>query len=120
MVVIEDLKSETINKVVVKTVEKTAYVLSDGYKGYNKIKEVITNHYVVVEHNKQKSSKIFPWVNRTISNAKKVLLGIHHNCINQQYVQNYIDEFCYKFYRRYFGDKLPDRHMIAALETTWY
>ena len=120
MVVMEDLKSETINKEVVKSVQKTASVLSDGYKGYNKLREVITNHYVVVEPDKHKSAKIFPWVNRTISNAKKVLLGIHHNCINQQYVQNYLDEFCYKFNRRYFGDKLSDRLMIAALETTWY
>jgi transposase-like protein len=120
MVVMEDLKSETINKEVEKSVEKTASVLSDGYKGYSKLKEVIAKHYVVVEPDKQKSAKVFPWVNRTISNAKKVLLGIHHNCVNQQYVQNYLDEFCYKFNRRYFGDKLSDRLMIAALETTWY
>ncbi|HHT9021289.1 TPA: IS1595-like element ISFps1 family transposase, partial [Flavobacterium psychrophilum] len=112
MVVMEDLKSETINKEVGKSVDKTASVLSDGYTGYVKLKEVITNHYVVVEPDKQKSAKIFPWVNRTISNAKKVLLGIHHNCVNQQYVQNYLDEFCYKFNRRYFGDKLSDRLMI--------
>ena len=120
MVVMEDLKSETINKEVGKSVDKTASVLSDGYKGYAILKEVITNHYIVVEPEKQKSAKIFPWVNRTISNAKKVLLGIHHNCVNQQYVHNYLYEFCYKFNRRYFGDKLSDRLMIAALETTWY
>ena len=120
MVVMEDLKSETINAEVEKSVNKTASVLSDGYTGYAKLKEVIANHYVVVEPDKKKSAKVFPWVNRTISNAKKVLLGTHHNCINQQYVQNYLDEFCYKFNRRYFGDKLSDRLMIAALETTWY
>jgi hypothetical protein len=120
MVVMEDLKSETINREVEKSVDTAATILTDGYTGYAKLKEVITNHYVVVEPNKQKSAKIFPWVNRTISNAKKVLLGIHHNCVNQQYVQNYLDEFCYKFNRRYFGDKLSDRLMIAALETTWY
>ncbi|SNA88603.1 transposase [Flavobacterium psychrophilum] len=66
MVVMEDLKSETINKEVGKSVDKTASVLSDGYTGYVKLKEVITNHYVVVEPDKQKSAKIFPWVNRTI------------------------------------------------------
>ena len=37
-----------------------------------------------------------------------------------QHIQNYLDEFCYKFNRRYFGDKLSDRLLIAALETTWY
>jgi hypothetical protein len=120
MVVMEDLKSETINKEVGKSVDKTGSVLSYDYTGYAELKEVITNHYVVVEPDKKKSAKIFPWVNRIISNAKKVLLGIHHNCVNQQYAQNYLDEICYKFNRRYFGDKLSDRLMIAALETTWY
>ena len=120
MVVMEDLKSETFNAEVGKSVNITAPVLSYGYTGYAKLIDVIANHYVVIETNKEKSAKIFPWVNRTISNAKKVLLGIHHNCVNQQYVQNYLDEFCYKFNRRYFGDKLSDRLMIAALETTWY
>lgn len=106
MVVKEDLTSKSINKEVEKSVEKTSTVLTDGYRGYGKLKEVINHHEVFVEPNKKKSAIIFPWVNRTISNAKKALLGIHHNCINQQYMQNYLDEFCYKFNRRFFGDKL--------------
>jgi hypothetical protein len=120
MVVMEDLTAKSINKEVEKAVEKTASVLTDGYTGYAKLKEKIAHHNIVVEPNKKKAEKVFPWVNRTISNAKKVLLGIHHNCVNQQYVQNYLDEFCYKFNRRYFGDKLSERLLIAALETTWY
>lgn len=120
MAVMEDLSSKTINKEVAKGIEKSATVLTDGYKGYVKLKEVIAKHLVVVEPDKKKSAKVFPWVNRTISNAKKMILGIHHNCINDQYMQNYLDEFCYKFNRRYFGDKLSDRLMIAALENTWY
>jgi ribosomal protein S27E len=120
MVVMEDLKAKNINKEVEKAVNNTASALTDGYKGYVKLKEKISHHQIVVEPNKTKSAKVFPWVNRTISNAKKMLLGTHHNCINQDYVQNYLDEFCYKFNRRYFGDKLSDRLLIAALETTWY
>lgn len=120
MVVMEDLSSKSINKEVVKSVEESAKVLTDGYKGYAKLKEVISKHLVVVEPDKKKAEKVFPWVNRTISNAKKMLLGIHHNCINDQYMQNYLDEFCYKFNRRYFGDKLSDRLMIAAVDNTWY
>ncbi|TKT86501.1 transposase, partial [Dyadobacter frigoris] len=92
----------------------------DGYWGYKKLKEVIAKHNVVIESDKKKAAKLFPWVNRTISNAKRMLNGVHHNCINAKYVQNYLDEFCYKFNRRYFGDKLSDRLMIAAMESTWY
>lgn len=120
MVVMEDLTAQSINKEVGKSVENTASVITDGYTGYAKLKEKIAHHEIVVEPNKTKSEKVFPWVNRSISNAKKVLLGIHHNCVNEQYVQNYLDEFCYKFNRRYFGDALSDRLLIAALETTWY
>ena len=120
MVVMEDLKSASINREVEKSINREASALTDGYKGYSRLKEKIAHHQIVIEADKTKSAKVFPWVNRTISNAKKVLLGIHHNAINQQYIQNYLDEFCYKFNRRYFGDKLSDRLMIAALETTWY
>ena len=120
MVVMEDLKSKTINREVGKSVEKSAIILSDGYRGYSQLKKVISKHEVIIEPNKTKAAKVFPWVNRTISNAKKILLGIHHNCINEQYMQNYLDEFCYKFNRRYFGEKLSERLMIAALETTCY
>ncbi|WP_417941878.1 transposase [Flavobacterium sp. RS13.1] len=47
MVVMEDLKSETINKEIQKSVEKTASVICDRYKGYSKLKEVIAKHQVV-------------------------------------------------------------------------
>ena len=73
-----------------------------------------------MEPDKSKSAKLFPWVNRTISNAKKVLLGNHHNVIDKKYIQNYLNEFCYKFNRRYFEDKITDRLVLASLNDTWY
>ena len=71
MVVMEDLSSKTINKEVAKVVEESATVLTDGYKGYAKLKGVISKDLVIIEPDKNKSAKVFPWVNRTISNAKK-------------------------------------------------
>jgi hypothetical protein len=86
MMVMEDLKAKSINKEVEKAASKTAFALTDGYKGYVRLKEKISHRQVVVEPNKTKSAKVFPWVNRTISNAKKMILGTHHNFINQDYV----------------------------------
>jgi hypothetical protein len=82
MVVMEDLKAKSINKEVKNAVNKTASALTDGYKGYVKLKEKKANPLVVVEPHKTKSVKVFPWVNRSITNEKKVLLSIHHNCID--------------------------------------
>lgn len=120
MKIMEDLSSESINKEVKDSVDASSTALTDGYLGYNKLKEVIARHNVVIEPDKKKAAKVFPWVNRTISNAKRMLNGVHHNAMNAKYVQNYLDEFCYKFNRRYFAENLSDRLMIAAMETTWY
>jgi transposase-like protein len=119
MKLMSNLTIESINNQVKSNIEKQTEVLSDGYRGYNKLKKVIKTHLVLVEPDKSKSAKLFPWVNRTISNAKKVLLGNHHNVINQKYIQNYLNEFCYKFNRRYFEDKITDRLIIACLNNTW-
>jgi hypothetical protein len=51
------------------------------------------------------------WVHKGISNLKRKLLGIHHMILNQ----NYLNEFVYMMNRRYFGEKLFERMVIAAL-----
>ena len=58
--------------------------------------------------------KILPWVHIAISNAKRLLLDVYHD-IRPDYLQSYLNEFCYKFNRRTFGDKLFDRLVVAAL-----
>jgi len=35
--------------------------------------------------------------------------------ITERMMQNYLDEFCYKLNRRYFGQKLFDRLNIASI-----
>ena len=35
--------------------------------------------------------------------------------IKDEFLQEYLNEFCYKFNRRYFGDRVFDRLIIAAI-----
>jgi hypothetical protein len=42
-----------------------------------------------------------------------MLLDIFHD-IKPEYLQNYLNEFCYKFNRRHFGENLFDRLVTAA------
>jgi hypothetical protein len=42
-----------------------------------------------------------------------MLLDIHHN-IKPEYLQGYLNEFCYKFNRRYFGEALFDRLLLVG------
>lgn len=118
MTVMDELDSKSINFAAQKMISSDSEVLTDGYKGYSKLKEIIKTHNVEIIYDKKELSKAFPWVHIAISNAKRLLLGIHHS-INSNYLQNYLDEFCYKFNRRYI-DNLFDRLLIATVSTTWY
>lgn len=49
-----------------------------------------------------------PWVHIVISNFKSYLLGTYHG-ISGRYVQEYLDEFCYRLNRRFWEDQIPNR-----------
>jgi outer membrane translocation and assembly module TamA len=119
MKVMYSLDAKSINDEISETVHKNSKVKTDGYKGYSRLREVIKSHEMVVVKDKTQISKVFPWVHTCISNAKRLLLGIHHS-IKSIYAQNYLDKFCYKFNRRYFGENLFERLLFAAAGAIWH
>lgn len=54
------------------------------------------------------------WVHICISKTKRNLLG-NHQIIKSKNLQLYLNEFVYKLNRRYFGDKIFDRLVIANI-----
>jgi len=66
---------------------------------------------------KSKFNKILSWTHTTISNAKGLLLDVHHR-IDDDFLRNYLNEYCFKFNRRYF-DNVFDRLMVAAVSKRW-
>lgn len=68
---------------------------------------------------KNEGHKMLPWVHTVISNAKRLFLGFHHS-IGKQYLQNYLNEYCYKLNRRNFKSDLFDRLVLAGIQDTWY
>jgi len=112
MIVMENLKAETINSVIHTKVKIGSNAMTDKYKGYTKLKEIV-NHEEINTSGMIEVHKTFPWVHTAIGNAKKILLGFH-NSVGTEYLQSYLNEFCYKFNRRYFLD-LFDRVLIACI-----
>lgn len=102
-----------------KMIQKSAAVVTDGRRCYKGLKDICAAHEEIIVKDKKEVSKVFPWVHTAISNAKKKLLGLHHQ-VKDDYMQNYLNEFCYKFNRRHFGQKLFDRLLVATLSNAWY
>ncbi len=98
MIVINDFKSPTLDKEVVKWINSDADITTDDSKSYVNFKNLVKSHTSQVVEPKD-LSKVLPWVHIVISNAKRQLLDIHHD-IQPEFLQSYLDEFCYKFNRR--------------------
>lgn len=112
MVCIPNLEAKTAEKAVREVVAPTAEVRSDNSTSWVSLPKVVKQHNPQTLPGKE-SVKVLPWVHTAIANSKRTLLGTHH-MVSSGYLQNYLDEFCYKHNRRYFVHRLFDRILIAA------
>lgn len=117
MQVLQNMQSETVVKQVQDNIDSESVVKSDNYTSYSKIKDNVWCHFASTVKPKD-ADKVLPWVHTAISNAKRSLLGTYH-MVSMKYIQDYLDEFCYKVNRRYFDDKLFDRLMIACVSVNY-
>ena len=113
MFVIDDLKSKTIDNKVVRNIEKTSIIDSDDSTSYTNLSKLIAEHRPKVIP-KELIGKSLPWVHIAISNAKRLFLDVFHE-IKPEYLQNYLNEFCYRFNRRYFGESQFERVLVASV-----
>lgn|GEM_PF-1310591 len=113
MQVIDDLKAERVQVVVFGEVDLEAEVDPDDSTSYKGLEKTVAVHRPKVKP-KEKNWQTPPWVHIAISNAKWLVPDIYYN-INRKYLQNYVNEYCCKFNRRYFGENLSDGLLIAAV-----
>jgi len=115
MKVIDSLKKDAMTVAVKKQIEEGTIINTDGSNSYNGLKNAFEHRPQVSD--KKNRAKMLPWVHTAISNAKKLLLDVHHR-IDDDFLQCYLDEFCYKLNRRYFDD-IFDRLLVAAVSHRW-
>jgi hypothetical protein len=96
-------------------VAKHTKIKSDGSTSYAGLKENYDHEGKAI--NKKEVNKILPWVHTTISNAKRMLLDVHHR-IDDDFLENYLNAYVYKLNRRYF-DNLFERLLSVAVQYRW-
>jgi hypothetical protein len=109
--------TQTINDIVRENIDEKSIVFSDKSTTYLDISDYVETH-IMEKSSNETTNKELKWVHITIANAKRTLLGIYHK-IKGKYLQLYLDEFCYKLNRRYFGEKLFDRLILAVAKSYW-
>ena len=111
MKVMKDLTPATVNDIIGKSIVPSAGIIGDVYPLHSKLANAVVNVETEVVRPKD-VPKVFPWVH--IANAKSLFRDMYHG-IKDKYLQEYLNEFCYKFNRRYFGERIFGRFVIAAI-----
>ena len=117
MKVLSDHTAETINETISESFQETSIIFSDKSTSYVDIANFVEVH-LAEKSDKNTTKTTLKWVHIAISNAKRTLLGTFHK-IKGKYLQNYLNEFCYKLNRRYFKDRVFDRLTVAMATSYW-
>lgn len=117
MLVIDELDNDSVNYEVQRNVKPDSHIISDNWRGFSRIGEVVREHSPMIVKSKESMKKL-PWVHTIISNCKREFLGTHHS-VSRKYLQNYLNEFCYKLNRRGFETDLFDRMLISGVKEGW-
>lgn len=115
MIAIPNQKAQTIDEIVSKAIEPDSSIISDDTKSHVHFKDMFAEHTSLVVEPKN-IGKVLPWVHIAIANAKTLFADLYHG-IRKDFLQEYLNEFCYKFNRRYFGEDLFDR--LLAIGATY-
>lgn len=97
--VVPDVSGKTLCGFISDCVEPGTIIRTDGWSGYNDLKQRGFDHRPEIEGTPENAAKLFPHVHRVFSNLKSWLIGTHHG-VSPQHLQSYLNEYVFRFNRR--------------------
>jgi len=101
---IKDASAESLENFIEKTVEKGATIVTDGWKGYNKVQRMEFKH-MIDEKEYINKDKLLPHVHLIISLLKRWIMGTMQGSVSEQHMAYYLDEYTFRFNRRTSGSR---------------
>ena len=96
---VPDVTKATLHGFIAQSIEPGSIVVTDGLSAYGGLKGY-RHEPIVISGSGQTASELLPRVHRVVSLLKRWLLGTHHGAIGQEHLNDYLDEFTFRFNRR--------------------
>ena len=110
MKVIPDTKGRTLKSFAIENIEQGSVVHSDALASYNSLQEDYTTD--MQKYDPKDENGRLKWLHVMISNIKANIEGAYHG-LEGTYLQRYLDEFCYRFNRRWSKRPVLD-HLVEC------
>lgn len=117
MKVLADHSANMVTQTIAACMDEKSIVFTDKSKSYVDLATIVDTH-VMEKSSKETTNTTLRWVHLTIRNAKANFSSTYHK-MKAIYLQNYLDEFCYKLNRRYFNTNIFERLTLAVAMKNW-
>ena len=112
MRVVDSTSRDSIRDFVGPKVKPGQCFRTDGLQGHYVLKSM--GHQLKADPvPPETAGKELPWTHIVISLAKRFILGTYHG-VSSKHLQRYLDEFCYRFNRRFGEERLFSRLLTAC------
>lgn len=98
---VPDASADSLAGFVEREVERGAIVHTDGWDGYRRLRGSGFDHRRHVQGKGRSAIAVLPHLHRVFSNLKRWLAGTHHGRVEAHHLQAYLDEYVFRFNRRF-------------------
>jgi transposase-like protein len=95
---IPDVTRASLHGFIKESVEPGSTICTDGFTAYRGLNGYV--HEPKVKENQDDKERLMPKVHLVVSLLKRWLLGTHQGAIGQEHLDNYLNEFVFRFNRR--------------------
>ena len=96
-------RGRDLTRFVTESVVQGSRVRTDGWRGYNDLTGLGYNHEpLALVGDPERAENHLPMIHLVFSNLKTWMLGTHHGRIEQKHLQAYLNEYAFRFNRRFY------------------
>ena len=119
MKVVKSVTASELMLTAEQCIEKTAVLRGDGTSNHNYMKKVFQEVSSKVLNSTSEVLSALPWVHLNIGDSKNRIRAIYHD-VTREYLQLYLDEFCWKKNHRY-SDLFSELvRVCASYKNMWF
>jgi transposase-like protein len=97
---IRDASADSLVPFIERSIEPGSVARTDGWPGYSGLNARGYRHEVIVIKNRKNASELLPHTHRVVSLLQRWLLGTHQGAVSREHLDDYLDEFTFRFNRR--------------------
>jgi transposase-like protein len=110
---VRDVSAESLRDFVTTNVARGSTVFTDGWAAYGFLAKAGYKHRV---HVQSAGAEALPHFHRVISNLKTWLKGTYHGAMSAKHLHAYLNEFTFRFNRRFLPDNGFNRALGLAMQ----